>query len=169
MTTKQLPVDFPEVQGAIYRVALSLDSFLVNGIQYGVLQRAASDGFLERTASSLLSDLASLEEQVPSAPVTTQPRISELLTSLRAKCQELIDLVMGLRSFRNLPLGQVRHTVFQIPIIRQAAVQLIQELEGCFGTPKPFYQSRPAHSTTTVNDFLTRLEQLFAEEWNASR
>lgn len=169
MTTTQLPVDFPEIQAAIYRVALSLDSFLVNGIQYGVLQRVASDGFLERAAASLRSELDNLEEQAPNAPVVGQPKITELLASLRARCQQLVDLVVGLRSFRTLPLGQVRHTVSQIPILRQACVQLIQELEGGFGTPQPFYQSRPAHSTVTVNDFLATLEHLFAEEWNAPR
>jgi hypothetical protein len=48
MHTKQLTVDFPEVQEAIYGVALSLDAFLVNGIQYGVLQQAVFPGFLQR-------------------------------------------------------------------------------------------------------------------------
>jgi hypothetical protein len=168
MTTKQLPADFPEVQGAIYRVALSLDSFLVNGIQYGVLQPVVSDGFLERTTSSLLTDLASLEGYAPNAPAATQPKITELLASLRTSCQQLIDLVLGLCSFRTLPPEHVRSAVSQIPILRKACVQRIQELEGCFPIPQRFYESRPAHSTAAVDDFLSTLGQCFAEERNAS-
>jgi hypothetical protein len=169
MSTKQLPIDFPEIQGAIYRVALSLDAFLVNGIQYGVLQRVTSNGFLQETAKSLLSDLTSLEEQTPHAPVLSQPNLAELLASLRAKCQQLVDLVSGLSSFRTLALEQVRSTVSQIPLLRGDGVGLIQELEGYLQTPKPFYQSRPSHATAAVNDFFTDLECLFVEEWNASR
>jgi hypothetical protein len=169
MSTKQLPVDFPEVQAAIYGVALSLDAFLLNGLPYGVLQRAVFPGFLQKTASNLMRDLASLEDQARRAPVTSPAEISEVLTSLRAKCQQLVDLVTGLSSFRALSLEHVRSTIYTIPILRESCVQLIQELEKCFRTPKPFYQSRPAHSTATVNDFLANLERVFAEEWERDR
>ena len=169
MATKQLPVDLREVQAAIYGVALSLDAFLVNGIPYGLLQQAVFPGFLQQTADHLMRDLAALEELGPQAPPASQPRNEELLTSLRATCQQLVELVMGLRSFRTLPSEQVRHAVSQILTLRQACVQLIQELEGCWGTPKPFYPSRPAHSTMTVKGFLTDLERLFVEEWSASQ
>ena len=100
MNTKQLPVDFPEIQGAIYGVALSLDALLLNGIQYGVLQRAVCNGFLQKTASNLLRDLTRLEEQAPHAPATSQPQDTKALAALRAKCQQLIHLVTGLTSFR---------------------------------------------------------------------
>lgn len=169
MNTKQLPIEFSKVQGAIYGVALSLDAFLVNGIQFGVLQRAVFDGFLQKTANNLLRDLASLEEQAPHAPVLSQPQVTEALAALRARCQELIDLVTGLSSFRDLSLEQLRATVSQVPLLREACVQRIQDLEGCFRIPKPFYPSRPAHSTVAVNDFLANLERAFAEEWRASK
>jgi hypothetical protein len=168
MTTKQFQVDFPEVQGAIYRVALSLDAFLLNGIQYGVLQRAVFNGFLQKTAASLLSDLASLEEQAPHAPVASQAKVGEVLAALRARCQQVIDLVTGMRSFRTLPLQQLRSAVSQVLLLRGECVQRVQELEACFRTPKPFYQSRPSHSTATVNDFLANLERVLTEEWAAS-
>jgi len=162
---KQPPDDFPEVQGAIYGVALSLDAFLLNGIPYGVLQQAIGAGFLRKTASNLLRDLENLEKQALHAPVSSQPKVSEVLVALWAKCQQLIDLVTELGSFRTLSLRQVRATVARIPLLRGESVQRIQELEACFRTPKPFYQSRPAHSTAMVNDFLADLEQMFAEEW----
>jgi len=168
MNTNQLPVDIPDVLGAIYGVALSLDSFLVNGIQYELLQRVASNGFLQKTASNLLRDLASLEEHAPHAPLASQPKVREVLAALRNKCQELIELVTGLSAFRTLSLEQLHAAVSQIPVLREECVQLIQELEGGFRTKQPFYPSRPSHSTSTVNEFLTDLERLFAEEWNAS-
>src|SRR4051812_24952512 len=99
MTTKQRPIGLQEVQGAVYRVALSLDAFLLNGIPYGVLQQVPAEGFVQKTTGSLLGDLVSLEEQVAHAPVVGQPKTAELLASLRARCEQLVDLVSGLSSF----------------------------------------------------------------------
>jgi hypothetical protein len=168
MNTKQSSDDFPGVQAAIYGMAISLDAFLLNGIQFGVLQRAGGNGFLQKTASNLLRDLASLEEHGRQAPATSQPRVDEVLAALRATCQQVIDLVTGLSSFRTFPLQQLRATVSQITLLRGECVQRIQELEACFQTSRPFYQSRPGHSTAAVNDFLANLQQLFAEEWAAA-
>jgi hypothetical protein len=168
MNTKQLPTDFPDVQAAIYRVALSLDAFLLNGIMYGVIRRDVFNGFLEKTAGNLLAELASLEQQVSQAPVTSQPEVTAILASLRTRCQQLIDLATGLTSFRTLPLEEVRPTVSQIPVIHEACVRQIQELEACFRTPRPFYQSRPPHSAAAVTDFLANLERVFTEEWTAA-
>jgi hypothetical protein len=149
-------------------VALSLDAFLLNGIQYGVLQRAVFPAFLGKTSSILLRDLTSLEDQAPQAPGGSQPKVTEVLAGLRAKCHQLIELIGGLSSFRTLPLQQVRVTVAQTLRLREECVQLIQELEGCFRTPKPFYSTRPSDSTATVTEFLGNLECVFTEEWTAS-
>jgi hypothetical protein len=169
MNTDQIPVEFPEVQGAIYGVALSLDSFLLNGIPYGVLQQSVFPGFLEKVADNLLRDLTSLERHALHAPDLDQPRIREVLAALRGKCQELIDLVSGLVAFRSLPIEQVRGIVSVVPLLRDECVQLVQELEGLFQTPKPFYQSCPSHSTATINEFLVDLGRMFEEEWAASK
>ncbi len=168
MNTKQFQEDFPEVQAAIYRVALSLDSFLLNGIPYGVIHRDILHGFLEKTAGNLLTELAKLEEHAPHAPAASQPKVTATLAALRAKCQQMIDLATELISFRNFSLEQLRSTVSQVPLLRGECVRLIQELEHCFQTPKPFYQSRPNYSTDTVNGFLSNLERMFTEDWTAS-
>ena len=169
MNTKQVQEDFPEIQGAIYGVALSLESLLLNGIPYGVLQRDLFAGFLEERAGDLLRDLASLEEHVPDAPIANQPKVREVLAGLRAKCRQLIDLVTGLSRFRTLPFQELCAAVSQVPLLRAECVQLIQELEACFRTPKPFYESRPSHLTATVNAFLANLERMFEEERAASK
>ena len=169
MNTKPVPVDFPEVQTAIYGVALSLDAFLVNGIQYGVLQRAVFTGFLQKTASTLLKDLAILEEQAAHASITHEAKVTEALAALRARCQQLIDLVTELNSFRDLPPQLLRSTISRVLLLRQECVELIQELEAQFRTPEPFYQSRPCYSTDAVNDFLGNLQRVFAEAWAAGR
>jgi len=168
MNPKQFQDGFPEIQAAIYGVALSLDSFLLNGIPCGVLQRAVFPEFLEKTAGNLLRDLAILEQQAPHAAVANQPEVLAALGSLRAKCQELIDLVTGLSSFRTLPLQQLRSAVAQIPHLREECVQRLEELEVCFRTPKPFYPSRPSHATAAMNAFLANLERMFEEERTAS-
>ncbi len=165
---QQPPDDFPKIQGAIYGMALSLEAFLLNGIPYGVLQQVIGAGFLQKTAGNLLRELESLESQAAQTPVSNRLKVREVLAALRAKCQQLIDLVTGLGSFRTLPLQQVRAAVAQIPTLRGECVQRIQELEACFQTPKPFYQSRPAHSTAMVNHFLADLEPMFTEEWAAA-
>ncbi len=167
MMTQQLPVDFPESQAALYGVALSLDAFLINGILYGVLQREMFPTFLETTAGNLMRDLARLEGQTTNAPISGQLRVEELLASLRVKCQQLVDLVSGLRAFRTLALDEVRSTVSLIAPLREDCVHLIEQLEARWGASRPFYQSRPAHSTAAVNDFLTDLEGTFAREWAA--
>jgi hypothetical protein len=168
MDTKQLQPDFPEIQAAIYRVALSLDSLLLNGIPVGVIHRDLFNGFLQKTASNLLAELARLEEEAPHAAATSQSRVTELLAGLRERCQKLIELVTSLGSFRTLPLPQLRSAVSQIPLLRGECVQRIEELEVCLRTPKPFYGSRPAHSTAAMNDFLANLERVFTEAWTAS-
>ncbi|HTU90436.1 MAG TPA: hypothetical protein VMF69_10205 [Gemmataceae bacterium] len=166
MNTKQLQNDFPEDEAAIYGVALSLDAFLLNGIPCGVLQQSLFPGFLEKVAGNLLRDLARLEAQAPHAPIASHPKVTESLTTLRARCQQLIDLVTGLSSFRSQSLEQLHTTVFQIPLRREACVRQIQELEEYFQVPRPFYQSRPAHSTAAVNNFLADLDRIFIQECN---
>lgn len=168
MKTNQQPDDFPEIQASIYRVALSLDSFLLNGIPYGVIHRDMFNGFLEKTATTLLTALASLEEQARHTPTTNQAKVTEVLARLRAGCQQLIDLVTGLISFRTFPLEQLPSMVSQVPLLRDACVHQIQQLEACFQTSKPFYTSRPAHSTASVEGFLDNLESMFIQEWSTA-
>jgi hypothetical protein len=168
MTAKQLSADFPPVQTGIYGVALALDALLMNGIQYGVLQQAVFPGFLQKTAGNLTRDLANLEAQLPHGAVAGGPRAAELLGALKARCQQLMDMVTGLTSFNALSLEEVRSIVSRIPPVRLECVQLIQELEACLGTPKPFYPSRPSHSTAAVKNFLAGLERVFAEAWTAA-
>jgi hypothetical protein len=164
MNTNQQQDDFPEIQAAIYRVALSLDSFLLNGIPYGVIHRDIFNGFLEKTATTLLTALVSLEEEARHTPTTNQAKVTEGLARLRSSCQQLIDSVSGLIPFRILSREQLRSMVSQIPLLRDSCAHQIQELEACFRTPKPFYPSRPAHSTASVNDFLANLEHFFMQE-----
>lgn len=160
--------DFPESQTAIYRVALSLDSFLLNGIPIGTIHGDVHRGFLEKVAGNLLTELAMLEQYASQTLGAGQPEVRETLTMLRIKCQQLIDLVTDLRSFRSFSPEQLRSAVSRIPPLRGECVRLIQELECYFHIPKPFYQSRPDHSTTSVNAFLDNLERMFLEERSAS-
>jgi hypothetical protein len=164
MNANQQQDDFPEVQADIYRVALSLDAFLLNGIPYGVLQRTLLPGFLEKTADNLLMPLANLEQHALEAPAFIQLEVREALGTLRTRCQQLIDLTTSLTSFKTLPLDQMRSAVSQIRSLRQDCVRLLQELEVCFRTPNPFYSSRPSHSTASINAFLANLEHMFEAE-----
>jgi hypothetical protein len=168
MNINQQPDDFPEIQRAIYGVALSLDAFLLNGIPYGVFQRDLLPGFLEKTVDNLLRDLARLEEQARHTSTTNQAKVTGILARLRSSCQQLIELVTGLISFRTLSLEQLLSMVSQVPLLREACGHQIQELEACYQIPKPFYPSRPAHSTASLNHFLADLESLFTRERNAA-
>ena len=166
MNTQQLEAGFLDLQSAIYGVALSLDAFLLNGIQYGVLQRVVFDDFLQKTALNLLRDLDSLDEHAERT--SPRPVIADILTAIRARCQQVIDLVTSLSSFRSLPLPQVRLAVSRITPMREDCIWRIQELEALARTPKPFYRSRSEHSTAAIDDFLSGLERAFVEEWTAS-
>ena len=168
MSAKQCEADFPEVQSAIYGVALSLDSLLVNGIAYGVLQPALNDGFLRRAAENLLRELAALEKHESFAPVAIQPKVSALLGELRSSCQRLIDRIMELRSFQTMLLPDLRKALAQIPALRLECVKAIEELEGVFQTPKRFYPSRPQHARLAMDSFLGNLETMFDDELASS-
>ena len=162
--TQTIPLD---LQSAIYGAALSLDAFLLNGIQFGLLPRIAFGDFLQQTAGNLLRDLDTLDEQTGQA-LKGEPEIPGVLSSIRSRCRMLIGLVMGLRSFRSLPLPEVRLAVSQIAPLRAQCVRLIEDLEACLDTSKPFYRSRPERSTEAIDDFLSKLEPAFVEEWTAS-
>jgi hypothetical protein len=164
MKTEQLPVDFPAVQAAIYGVALSLDAFLVNGILYGVLQQSLFPGFLRKTADDLMQELAALQDEARQSPGADQPGVAEVLAALQARCQEVVDLVTGLRSFKSLSPEQLAATLSRIPRLREACMQLIEDLERRLQTPHPFHQSRPADAKAAVDDFLMNLERVFAAE-----
>src|SRR5262245_127669 len=118
MKTKELQEGFPEVQAAIYRVTLSLDALLLNGIPCGVLQRDVFHGFVARTAENLLRELGSWEEEASHAAASSRAEVTEVVAALRARCQQLAELVTGLSSFRALPREQVLATVSQIPLLR---------------------------------------------------
>ena len=97
--------DFPEVQAAIYRVALSLDSLLVNGISIGVICRDVFNSFLQKTSSDLLEDVGEVSNDLHRMlQLPLHPEVTEVLGTLRARCQQLIDLVTVLRTSRALPL-----------------------------------------------------------------
>lgn len=158
--------DLQDEQTAIYRVALSLDAFLLNGIPYGVIPREDFHGFLEKTAGNLLTALAHLDEQASHTPAANQVKVTGVLGQLRAKLQQVIDSVTGLISFRTFSREHLRSTVSQIPLLYRECVQQIQDLETCLAIPKPFYQSRPAHSATAMTDFFANLENLFTQHRN---
>lgn len=167
MKTKQGPMDASDIQKAIYSVALSLDAILINGIQMGVFQQNIFPGFLQKTAGALERNLAILEEKVFQGTSPRQPKIKEIMAALQANCRQFIELVTDLSTFRTRTIEEVRSIISQIPPLREACVQCIQELEGFLGTTKPFYTSRPAHLSEMINDFLVNLERFTIEELTA--
>ncbi|MFO0964449.1 MAG: hypothetical protein U0793_02515 [Gemmataceae bacterium] len=154
-----------ELQGTIYRVALSLDALLLNGIHLGILQQAA-EGFVAKLANKLCDDLGDLEEGIQTAG--SDPMARAIFAALRAKCEELIHVVTEMASFRKWSLDQVHNDAASILSLRADCVELIQRLENHLGTPKAFYQSRPRQSTEDVDRFLAGLEQTFQEEWRVA-
>lgn len=168
MSTTEPRLESSEVEAAIHRVALSLDAFLVNGLQYGALGRVTADGLLTKAAASLLTDLASLAEQVRQAAPDQAP-VAEGLAGLRAQCQHLVELVTGLKSFRTLPLEQVRGAAQRIVALRDTCAAHIRQLEISLRVPRSYSSSRPAIAAAAVERFLAGLEETFTREWADSR
>jgi hypothetical protein len=161
-TTNTKTAAVPEMQSALWGVALSLDAFVVNGISLGVIQSICFPGFLAKVAGNLTRDLDDLEAHaVSQGPAGTG---AALLKALRANCSELVRLVSELGEFRTLPLPQLRSAVNQVRDAREECVQAIRELEAHWGTAEKFHQARPAQAAQAVNDFLVNLEQTFADE-----
>lgn len=159
----------PDTQSAIYRVALSLDALLLNGIAYGILQAGVLGDVLVRAATSLQTDLASLEEHVQQLSTDRHDQACAAFASLQASCQELTALLHRLRSFRETPSEHLRADVARILLLREECVRRLQELEQCFQVDKPFYQSRSTSATAAIASFLATLEQLFADEQTAGK
>ena len=163
MIAKQPQDEFPTLQAAIYGVALSLDSFLLNGIAYGVLQHALFPGFLEKTADNLRRDLARLEEEVRVAPEANQPDVKACMVPLVERCRELIDLVTGLIPFRTQPHHQLRSQVLRIPLLRRSAWTWFSSWKCVAGFRSPSISPARASQlllcmifSLTCRDFLTR-------------
>jgi hypothetical protein len=154
MAANQRKADASELQNAVNALALSLDAFLVNGIQYGVLEQAIFGDFLQQTINDLLRDLDGLERSAGG--------IQPTLTRLRTKVQELIAVVRALCPFKTLAQPQVHALVSQVPLLRSECADLIQQLETELHVDRPFYRSRPAHSTVAMNEFLSNLHTAFA-------
>jgi len=168
MNTTQTRDHLSEIQAAIYGVALSLDSFVLNGITYGVLQRAIFAGFLEKTANNLSGEMAMLEDVAREIAASDERKAAAIVDELRAKGQELIDLVTTLTSFKSMPIQQLRLNLAQIPALRAECVRLLQDLEVRFQTSRPFYRSQANTAAPAMNDFLSNLERMFEDELSSS-
>jgi len=157
MSTIPVQENLSPVQAAIYGLALSIDSLLLNGIQYGAILHVGGNGFLRERADKLLGDLAALEQEISAVPV-----------DLPAKCRELLDGVTQLSSFRSLTRPELSSSVSRILMLREECVRLIQELELAVHSPRPFYLNRTADSTTAINRFLADLESNLAQAWTVA-
>ena len=164
METRDRNTGASEIQADIYRFALSLDSLLVNGIQYGVLQAGWYNGFVEKLSATLLNDLEVLGKHLPLAPVGEQQKASETIGEMRFEIACLIDLVVRLISFRSLSSAALLSALAALCRHRQETVRLIGDLEKCYHTPKPFYANRPHDATLNVDAFLAGLPAILEFE-----
>lgn len=164
MTVELDPV---EIGAAIYRVALSLDAFVVNGIQFGVLQ--PGDGFLEKTAGILRRDLEILEKEAVRLRGGDHSDAKTTVVSLKASCQRLTETVGKLAGFRAQPIRNVHSMASEVARLREECVGSLKKLEGVFQISKPFYQTRSVESSTAIKEFLCRLESMIVDAWNEAQ
>lgn len=157
-----------DVQNDIYRVALALDSLIVNGVQLGVIG-ASLDGFIESQGEKLLKDVDALQDDLPHAAAGEQQEASATLDKMRAGCAELIDLLTRLKSFRSFSLTGLLAAVSQVSRYREEAIRLIGILENCFHTSRPFYANRSKEAAAAVDGFLADLPRIFEAEWSTAR
>src|SRR4051794_28608001 len=139
MNATQTPADATDPRDALCRVALSLDSLLVNGIAFGVLRGDLFPGFLGERASALLGELDVLEEVVRHRAGPVLPAAS---AALRAAARQLVALLHDLTAFRSLSPESLRAAVSRISPLREECARQLQILEAAVQTPEvPF--SRP--------------------------
>lgn len=150
-----------EFRPAIVQLALSLDAFILNGIQYGVLH-CVNTGFLQRTANTLRGDLSNLARLAPDSTNSTPIR------ELRPQCERLISAVESLNGFHALELEQVRSAVAEIRLLHGECTRSIRALEETSGTSPSFYESRPATSAVAIADFLANLGTLLDSARNTA-
>lgn len=166
MVTNHYTVDVPQLEPAIHGVALSLDAFFINGLQYGVLQQDTFPGFLQKTADNLMRDLSNLEDLASQMEAADRGFIQGTLTLLRDRIQQLVESALHLMRFRALTLDEVRSTVSRILFFREECVNLVKDMEVQLQTEKPFYTVR---KNASVLDYLADYERLITEAWTAAR
>ena len=88
MNSEMLLQDNSKIRDTICRVGLSLDSFLLNGIPYGVIHGHVFNGFLERAAGTLVDNLTALEAHC----ADDEPAMLKTVAALKTICQQLIGL-----------------------------------------------------------------------------
>ena len=169
MTTERERNALPDVQADSYRLALSFDSLFVNGIQFGVLRSAFSNGFLTKLGETLLKDLEALERDLPIVPADNQAKANVLFRDIHAEFVDFIDLLTRLTLFRSFSLQELHSAVSRIRAHRDEGVRLFEELEKCFLIRKPFYASRSKAASDAVDGFIADLPQRLESEWKLAR
>ncbi len=159
----------PDVQADIYRLALSLDSLFVNGVQFGIFQPTLSNGLLEKLSGALLKDVETVHQDIRHAPPGEQHNLQATYEALRTELADLTDLVGRLVSFQLLALTDLRDAVSRLVCQREEGVRLINALETCFQTAQPFYATRSREASAAVERFVADLPRRFEAEWHGAR
>jgi len=164
MNTNQQTNGNSELQNAIWRVALSLDSLLLNGIPFCILSDTAPAGFMKKLANDLLGDVAALEACVqkllPESPHASSVRITEL----RALVEQMFDAVTRLTMLASMMPTDVVTNAAQIDATRKQCIAKIEELEALSQISEPFYKTRSKDSAEAMDSFLANLEKALEEK-----
>jgi hypothetical protein len=165
------PPDSPalsNLESAVYRVALDVDSLILNGVQLGLLTSLAP-GFLQDRMDDLRCDMAILSAELTKAGFERSHPSAAILEQLRLQIVDLMDRFAALRSFRSLHASELRAAAGKVRDARSQCVGLIEDLERSIHASRPFYSSRSIASTRAMDEFLAGLEKLLEAEWGKSQ
>ncbi len=147
----------------VTRAALALDSLIVNGIQFGILNEMAPR-FLEKTSDELH---VAVEVLCDATNAHHPDGVKTLCEELRRTTQQLISLLGLLRTFRDMEPSQVRAACKEVRLLRDRIVNDIQDAEAMIERTDRFYDNRSIQSSAAIDYFLAELENSLLTVHNA--
>ena len=151
------------VQAGLQRLALSLDSLLINGVTIGLSPLPAGRTFIASRVEQTNGDVDGLSSLGCPGPA------SEWVDSAKGHIKGIGHALVGLADRKNGVGNDVAALTGALRSHYSALTQMIRDLERHYHIPKSFYETRPADAARRIDDMLQGLDEFCADEQSLSK
>lgn len=155
--------DDRSIQNAIYRVALSADGLLVNGVT-ACLAQMHSTGFIDELFDAANGNL----EQLPELSEDTKSDTDKLIQVIGRNFDVMKGSLRELAGFKRLPDSRVSELISGLVGAYDQVKRAVRSLESAFGVGRPFYENRSSDSAKRIDDLIQNLPRIFLMERSKS-
>jgi hypothetical protein len=168
MNPNQQHDDPTVLRNAISRVALGLDSLLLNGIQYGVLA-SISPEMVRKLGDTLILDVYNLVNAVQIYPLVDASAALRVVADLPIAIKELIETIVCLAPLEAQSADEIHRAAMRIIALRGQCVLMVEKFEDQLNVSGRFYRSRPKDAAELMDRFLANLEKALEEARQSSK